>query len=68
MKPVQKIRCYERSDRQSMAAILVANGYTVWQGKEAKSKNRKTVAYYIYFREPEEDQDDSDQMGGEDVG
>ena len=53
--PVQKVRVYEKEDRRTLAAILTANGYAVWQGKEAKTGNKKALDYCVYFKEPEED-------------
>lgn len=54
-KPVGKIRCYEKEDRKALASILTANGYVVWQGREPKSMNRKTVEYMVYFKEQDDD-------------
>lgn len=53
--PVQKIRVYEKADRRTVASILTSNGYVVWEGKEAKSGNKKALDYCVYFKEPEED-------------
>jgi len=53
--PVQKVRVYEKEDRRILAAILTANGYVVWQGKEAKPNNKKALDYCVYFKEPDEE-------------
>lgn len=53
-KPIGKIRCYEKDDRRALAAILTANGYVVWQGREPRA-NKKTTDYVVYFAELESD-------------
>lgn len=52
--PVQKIRVYEKADRRTVASILTANGYVVWEGKDAKAGNKKSLDYCVFFKEPEE--------------
>lgn len=53
-KPIGKIRCYEKDDRRALAAILTANGYVVWQGREPRA-NKKATDYMVYFAEPKTD-------------
>lgn len=48
---IQKIRCNAKEDRGILASILVNNGYTVWQGKEARPPSRKTMEYYVYYQD-----------------
>lgn len=45
-----KLEIFKEEDRMTVAAILVKNGYKVFQGKERKTPTSKS---YIYFLEAE---------------
>jgi len=42
-----KIEIFTEQDRLTVAAILVKNGYKVWQGKERKTPTGKAYVYYL---------------------
>lgn len=42
-----KIEIFKEEDRLEVAAILVKNGYKVWQGKEKKTPTGKAYVYFI---------------------
>lgn len=45
-----RIEIFKEEDRMTVAAILVKNGYKVFQGKERKTPTSKS---YVYFLEAE---------------
>lgn len=42
-----KIEIFNEADRLEVAAILVKNGYKVWQSKEWRTPTGKPFVYYI---------------------
>nr|DAQ43542.1 MAG TPA: hypothetical protein [Caudoviricetes sp.] len=42
-----RIEISNEADRATVAAILVKNGYRVWQGKERKTPTGKAYTYYV---------------------
>lgn len=42
-----KIEIYNEADRLTVAAILVKNGYKVWQSKERRTPTGKAYTYYV---------------------
>ncbi|MBR2800317.1 MAG: hypothetical protein IKE04_05520 [Oscillospiraceae bacterium] len=51
MEKAQKIRVQKEADRLQLAAILIANGYTVWLGKEPKQPGSKIMVPVVYYTE-----------------
>lgn len=51
METPQKIRVQKEADRLQVAAILIANGYTVWLGKEPRQPGSKTMVPIVYYIE-----------------
>lgn len=47
-----KIRVFAETDRLTVAAILVKNGYRVSQSKERKTPTGKSYNFYIEADEP----------------
>ncbi len=45
-----RIEIFKEEDRMTVAAILVKNGYKVFQGKKRKTPTSKS---YVYFLEAE---------------
>lgn len=54
MEEFQRINIYNLEDRLAVANILIKNGYKVWQGKEKKTENGKSVDYFLCIEKPEE--------------
>ena len=52
MEYTGKIRITKAEDRQTIAGILSANKYQVWQGTE---KIKKTPCYYLYYKDIREE-------------
>lgn len=50
-----KLYIFNEEDRLKVAAILVKNGYKVWQGKERKTPTGKSYAYFIEAEEKSEE-------------
>lgn len=50
-----KLYIFNEEDRLKVAAILVKNGYKVWQGKERKTPTGKSCAYFIEAEEKSEE-------------
>lgn len=50
-----KLYIFNEEDRLKVAAILVKNGYKVWQGKERKTPTGKSYAYFIEAKEKDEE-------------
>lgn len=42
-----RIEINSEEDRLKVAAILVRNGYKVWQGKERKTPTGKSYTYFV---------------------
>ena len=49
-----ELAIYNVDDRLKVAAILVKNGYKVWQGKRQKTPSGKTVDYILIAEEAED--------------
>lgn len=42
-----RIEIFKEDDRMAVAAILVKNGYKVFQGKERKTPTSRSYAYFL---------------------
>ncbi len=47
-----RIEINSEEDRLKVAAILVRNGYKVWQGKERKTPTGKSYTYFVEAEKP----------------
>lgn len=45
--PVMELKIFNLEDRLNMAQILVKNGYSVSQGKRARTPTGKTMDYFL---------------------
>lgn len=54
MEYTGKIRIFKAEDRQTLAGILSANKYQVWQGAEKVGKN-KTAVSFLYYKDIKEE-------------
>ena len=61
MEYTGKIRITKAEDRQTIAGILSANKYQVWQGTE---KIKKTPCYYLYYKDIREDPENEGKVHG----
>lgn len=50
-----KLYIFNEDDRLKVAAVLVKNGYKVWQGKERKTPTGKSYSYFIEAEEKSEE-------------
>lgn len=50
-----KLYIFNEDDRLKVAAVLVKNGYKVWQGKERKTPTGKSYSYFIETEEKNEE-------------
>lgn len=50
-----KLYIFNEEDRLKVAAVLVKNGYKVWQGKERKTPTGKSYSYFIEAEEKDEE-------------
>ena len=42
-----RLEIYKEEDRLAVAAVLVKNGYKVWQGKERQTPTGRSYTYYL---------------------
>lgn len=56
-----KIRITRAEDRQTIAGILSANKYQVWQGTE---KVKKSPTYYLYYKDIKEEPESESKVHG----
>lgn len=56
-----KIRITRAEDRQTIAGILSANKYQVWQGTE---KVKKSSTYYLYYKDIKEETESEGKVHG----
>ena len=56
-----KIRITRAEDRQTIAGILSANKYQVWQGTE---KVKKSPTYYLYYKDIKEEPENEGKVHG----
>jgi len=45
--PVMELKIFSLEDRLNVAQILIKNGYTVSQGKRARTPTGKTMDYFL---------------------
>ena len=51
-----RLEIHKEEDRMTVAAILVKNGYRVFQTKQRKTPTGKTMIYVLDVKKVEEDQ------------
>ena len=49
--PVMELKIFNLEDRLNVAQILIKNGYTVSQGKRARTLTGKTMDYFLKVEE-----------------
>lgn len=54
-----KIEIFNEADRLAVAAILIKNGYKVYQSKERKAPNSKAYVYYLVAEKTDDKKDDN---------